>query len=89
MTDLHGEAYGIVAGPGDLPSAWGGRNTVRRALAADGPPKYRRPAKGAAVDAVEPQIRALFKDWPTMPAKPWRNAHQTPGKPPSTRPTAW
>src|SRR5215472_10307839 len=45
-----------------------GRNTVRRALAADGPPKYQRPAKGSAVDAVEPQIRALLKDWPTMPA---------------------
>jgi transposase len=45
-----------------------GRNTVRRALAADGPPRYRRPAKGSAVDAVEPQIRALLKDWPTMPA---------------------
>jgi transposase len=45
-----------------------GRNTVRRALAADGPPKYQRPVKGSAVDAVEPQIRALLKDWPTMPA---------------------
>jgi transposase len=45
-----------------------GRNTVRRALAADGPPKYRRAVKGSAVDAVEPQIRALLKDWPTMPA---------------------
>jgi transposase len=45
-----------------------GRNTVRRALAADGPPKYRRPGKGSAVDAVEPQIRALLKEWPTMPA---------------------
>jgi transposase len=45
-----------------------GRNTVRRALAAGGPPKYRRPAKGSAVDAVEPQIRALLKEWPTMPA---------------------
>jgi transposase len=45
-----------------------GRNTVRRALAADGPPKYQRLAKGSAVDAVEPQIRALLKDWPMMPA---------------------
>jgi hypothetical protein len=26
------------------------------------------PAKGAAVDVVEPQIRALLKGWPTMPA---------------------
>ncbi|WP_312880658.1 helix-turn-helix domain-containing protein [Actinokineospora xionganensis] len=45
-----------------------GRNTVRRALAADGPPKYRRPAKGSIVDAVEPQIRQLLAQWPTMPA---------------------
>lgn len=45
-----------------------GRNTVRRALAAEGPPQYRRPAKGSIVDAVESQIRALLADWPTMPA---------------------
>ena len=45
-----------------------GRNTVRRALAASGPPKYQRPAKGSIVDAVEPQIRALLAEWPTMPA---------------------
>lgn len=32
------------------------RNTVRRALAADCPPHYRRPAKGSIVDAVEPRI---------------------------------
>ncbi|GAA3685062.1 hypothetical protein GCM10022267_84820 [Lentzea roselyniae] len=36
------------------------RNTVRRALAADAPPRYQRPAKGSIVDAVEPQIRALL-----------------------------
>ncbi|MBN1173245.1 MAG: IS21 family transposase [Micromonosporaceae bacterium] len=45
-----------------------GRNTVRRALAAQGPPRYRRAAKGSAVDAVEPQIRQLLEQWPTMPA---------------------
>jgi transposase len=44
------------------------RNTVRRALAADVPPRYQRPAKGSIVDAVEPQIRALLARWPTMPA---------------------
>ena len=33
-----------------------GRNTVRRALAAEGPPKYQRAARGSKVDAVEPQI---------------------------------
>jgi transposase len=44
-----------------------GRNTVRRALAADGPPSYSRPAKPSIVDAVEPQIRALLSEWPSMP----------------------
>lgn len=33
-----------------------GRNTVRRPLAAEGPPKYQRAARGSNVDAVEPQI---------------------------------
>jgi transposase len=45
-----------------------GRNTVRRALGADGPPRYRRAVKGSAVDAVEPAIRALLKEFPQMPA---------------------
>lgn len=44
-----------------------GRNTVRRALASDGPPKYVRAAKGSIVDAVEPRIRALLAEWPRMP----------------------
>lgn len=44
------------------------RNTVRAALAADEPPKYSRPATGSVVDAFEPQIRALLKEYPTMPA---------------------
>jgi transposase len=37
-----------------------GRNTVRRALAADGPPCYQRPAKGSIVDEVGPRIRELL-----------------------------
>ncbi|GAC1345938.1 MAG: IS21-like element ISMbo1 family transposase [Candidatus Dormibacteria bacterium] len=45
-----------------------GRNTVRRALAADEPPKYQRPAKGSIVDEVEAQVRELLEGWPTMPA---------------------
>ena len=45
-----------------------GRNTVRRALAAAGAPRYRRAVKGSIVDVVEPQIRALLADWPRMPA---------------------
>ncbi|HLT09364.1 MAG TPA: IS21 family transposase [Micromonosporaceae bacterium] len=44
------------------------RNTVRAALASDGPPKYTRPAKGSIVDAVEPQIRELLQAFPAMPA---------------------
>src|SRR5207344_988474 len=44
------------------------RNTVKRALAAAGPPRYQRPAGGSIVDAVEPQIRELLKVWPSMPA---------------------
>jgi transposase len=44
------------------------RNTVKRALAADGPPRYQRAARGSVVDAVEPRIRELLAAWPTMPA---------------------
>jgi transposase len=44
------------------------RNTVKRALAAEGPPRYQRPARGSIVDAVEPQIRELLRAWPSMPA---------------------
>ena len=45
-----------------------GRNTVRRALAAQGPPKYERLSRGSKVDAVEPQIRELLRAYPRMPA---------------------
>lgn len=44
------------------------RNTVRSALASDGPPKYERKPAGSIVDEVEPQIRALLQDTPRMPA---------------------
>ena len=44
------------------------RNTVRSALAADGPPKYQRATKGSIVDPVEPRIRELLQQFPTMPA---------------------
>ena len=44
------------------------RNTVKRALATDEPPRYRRPAKGSIVDAFEPQIRELLLQFPDMPA---------------------
>jgi transposase len=44
------------------------KNTVKRALAADGPPRYQRVARGSVVDPVEPRIRELLQAWPTMPA---------------------
>jgi transposase len=45
------------------------KNTVKRALAADGPPRYQRQVgSGSIVDAVEPRIRELLQAWPTMPA---------------------
>jgi transposase len=44
------------------------KNTVKRALAADGPPRYERTPRGSIVDAVEPGIRELLAAWPTMPA---------------------
>ena len=44
------------------------RNTVRAALASDGPPRYRREPAGSIVDEVEPRIRELLRAVPTMPA---------------------
>ncbi|GAA3377150.1 hypothetical protein GCM10020367_51680 [Streptomyces sannanensis] len=38
-----------------------------RALASDRPPQYRRAPRGSAVDAVEPAVRELLKQTPTMP----------------------
>jgi transposase len=44
------------------------KNTVKNALAADQPPRYRRQPRGSVVDAVEPRIRELLQACPTMPA---------------------
>jgi transposase len=44
------------------------RNTVRAAIASDGPPRYERRPAGSAVDAFEPRIRELLAGCPTMPA---------------------
>ena len=44
------------------------RNTVRRAVASDGPPKYERQPAGSIVDTAEPRIRELLQAYPTMPA---------------------
>ena len=44
------------------------RNTVRSAIASDGPPRYERTPAGSIVDVVEPQVRELLRAYPTMPA---------------------
>jgi transposase len=44
------------------------RNTVKRALASDGPPRYSRAPAGSVVDGYEPRIRELLQAFPTMPA---------------------
>jgi transposase len=44
------------------------RNTVRAAIASDGPPRYERKPAGSVVDAVEPRIRELLQAYPAMPA---------------------
>jgi transposase len=44
------------------------RNTVRAALTSDRPPTYQRALRGSVVDPYEPQVRALLKEWPKMPA---------------------
>jgi transposase len=44
------------------------RNTVRAALASEKPPRYERALKGSVADAYEPQVLALLREWPTMPA---------------------
>ena len=43
-------------------------NTVKRALAADSPPRHVRAARGSIVDAVEPAIRELLRQTPDMSA---------------------
>jgi hypothetical protein len=44
------------------------RNTVRVALTAHEPPKYRRAPAGSTVDVFEPAIRELLRQFPDMPA---------------------
>ncbi|WP_410653645.1 hypothetical protein [Amycolatopsis sp. cmx-4-54] len=44
-----------------------GRNTVRGALASNEPPKYQQLTKRSIVYAVEPQIRQMLVQWPTVP----------------------
>lgn len=44
------------------------RNTVRAALRSEGPPSYERPRKGSVVDAAEPAILELLREFPDMAA---------------------
>lgn len=44
------------------------RNTVREVLRSDAPRHYERARRGSAVDAFEPAILELLKEFPTMPA---------------------
>ena len=44
------------------------RNTVKAALASDGPPRYVRAAQPGLADGFEPRIRELLKLYPQMPA---------------------
>jgi hypothetical protein len=45
-----------------------GRSTVERAVAADGPPKYERPAVWTSFTPFEPAVRQLLAKTPDMPA---------------------
>ncbi|MBT2568202.1 helix-turn-helix domain-containing protein, partial [Arthrobacter sp. ISL-85] len=44
------------------------RNTVAKAVSADGPPTYVRAPRDSGIKAVEPAIRALLVENPRMPA---------------------
>lgn len=44
------------------------RNTVRKVLASDEPPKYERKSKGSIVDPFVPEIHKLLAASPRMPA---------------------
>ena len=44
------------------------RNTVKAALASDGPPRYVRAPAGSVADGFEPRIRELLGAFPRMPA---------------------
>ena len=44
------------------------RNTVKAALASEGPPKYQRAPAGSVADAFEPRVRELLRAFPSMPA---------------------
>jgi hypothetical protein len=45
------------------------RNTVREAVRSDAPPHYERERRGSVVDAVEPEILGLLREFPMMPPR--------------------
>jgi transposase len=45
------------------------RNTVRRALRRDGPPRYRRPPRPSKLDPFKDEIQRLLREDPRIPAK--------------------
>jgi transposase len=42
------------------------KNTVKSALASEGPPRYERVSRGSMVDEAESRIRELLAAWPSM-----------------------
>jgi transposase len=44
------------------------RRTVRRMLASDEPPRYRRAPQGSKLDALEPIVRRVLAEWPEIKA---------------------
>jgi transposase len=45
------------------------RDTIRRAIAAEEPPVYRRPAKGSKLDEFKPEIHRLLGEDPKLPGQ--------------------
>ena len=50
------------------------RNTLREAIRSDTPPRYERVRKGPVVDAVEPRVLELLREFPQMPASSTRSS---------------
>src|SRR3954471_24602506 len=44
------------------------KNTVKAAIASDGPPRYVRAPRGSIVDAYEAKIREQLQAWPDIAA---------------------
>jgi transcriptional regulator with XRE-family HTH domain len=44
------------------------RNTVAKAVASEGPPRYERPPAATSFTPFEPRARELLEEFPEMPA---------------------